>query len=145
MIRPFDQVDLRNFCVIRRGDSPGVDEQCGMTRGPYVTSQPATYLRIRQMRKKAGLTQAKLAELMDKDTSTINRWERGILDLNVSDLLKLANILNCPPGELIVDGDGLEKRERDLVHFLRANPIHRKILLSQLDVLKETMPPIAAE
>jgi len=94
---------------------------------------------------RAGLTQAQLAELMGKDDSTIHRWERGLLNINLSDMLRLAKIFDCPPSALIVDGDGMQKSERELIAFLRANPIHKKIILSQLEVLKDTIPHFSSE
>lgn len=116
-----------------------------MARGPYSTASEPSRFRIRAMRKTAGLTQPELAEAVDRDTSTISRWERGQMDFSVSDLIRMAEVLGCAPGQLIRDGDGLTEAERALITFLRANPVHRRILLSQLDVLKETVPPVAAE
>lgn len=101
--------------------------------------------RMRILRDAAGLNQSDVAEYVGRTQPTVARWERGEIELNVSELLKLAELFRCAPGHLFKNGDGLTEEERDLVEFLRANPIHRKILLSQLDVLKETMPPVAAE
>lgn len=116
-----------------------------MSRGPYFTLKGAPQFRLRQERKKAGMTQAQLAEELEIDDSTVSRRERGLQDFPVADLLKMAELFGCAPGHLIKDGDGLTAEEREFIRFLRDNPVHKKILLSQLDVLKETMPPIAAE
>jgi len=116
-----------------------------MARGPYKTSPTNTRLRLRQVRDAAGLTQTDLAELVDKDTSTISKWERGEQNFSVLDLLRVADALKCPPAALIENGDGLSDDERGLIIHLRTNPIHKKILLSTLDTLIETVPPVAAE
>lgn len=81
-----------------------------------------------------------VAELLDKDQSAIARWERGEAEPRLSELLALAQIYGCALGGLVVGGDGLTDDERNLIGFLRGNPVHRKILLSQLSVLKETVP-----
>lgn len=91
------------------------------------------------------MTQADLAELMEKDQSTINRWERGVMEFTIGDLLRLADVLGCAPGDLIENGDGLSDEERSLISHLRNNPVHRRILLTNLETLKEAVPPIAAE
>ena len=114
--------------------------------GKKQSSTPArSRLRIRQARKAAGMTQAELAETMGRDQSTINRWERGVMEVGASDLVTMADLFGCAVGQLFEDGDGLTGEERDLVGFLRANPVHRKLLLGQLELLKETVPPVAAE
>lgn len=96
------------------------------------------------MRKKAGMTQAKLAELMEKDTSTVNRWERGMMEFSVGDLVKMADILNCAPGDLIEDGDGLVQHERDLIAFLRAHPQDARILLTTYQAMRDAREDDAA-
>lgn len=100
---------------------------------------------MRQLRDDANLTQEQVAEHVERTQPTVARWERGEMELNVSELLRLAKLFGAPPGHFFIDGDGLTAEERALIQFLRANPVHRKILLSQLDVLKETVPPVAAE
>ncbi|MDP1555192.1 MAG: helix-turn-helix transcriptional regulator [Hyphomonas sp.] len=107
-----------------------------MERGPYTTTPGSQKFRIRQERKRAGLTQSDLAEAMDKDDSTISRWERGQMDFSVGDLIKIAEILGCAPGRLISGGDGLRSDERELVEFLRSNPQDAKILLSTYEALR---------
>jgi len=73
---------------------------------------------------------------MNKDTSTISKWERGEQNFSVSDLMKVAEVLNCPPSDLIENGDGLSGEERDLVQHLRAHEDDRRILFGLLDTLK---------
>lgn len=102
-------------------------------------------LRLRKARDDTGMSQLEVGQILKKDQSAIARWERGEAEPRLSELLLLAKIYRCALGNLVVDGDGFTAEERALIAFLRANPVHRKILLSQLAVLKETVPPVAAE
>ena len=49
----------------------------------------------------AGLTQKKLAELVDRDQSEISRIEAGKTALTVPLLLRMAKVLKVPPGKLL--------------------------------------------
>lgn len=49
---------------------------------------------LQQWRKIAGLSQEKLAEACDRDTSTIWRWENGRGKPNASDIAKIEKALN---------------------------------------------------
>lgn len=119
--------------------------QSSATRSNSKKKLDPRLLRMRKERDGTGLSQLDVAQMLNKDQSAIARWERGEAEPRLSELLILAKIYGCALGNLVVDGDGLTSEERALIQFLRANPVHRKILLSQLDVLKETVPPIAAE
>ena len=92
-----------------------------------------------------GLTQEELAEAMGISPPSIGRWERGLVDVSVKQLLRLSEILKVPPSEFIDGGDGLTDEERDLIAFIRANPVHRKLFLGQMEVLQESPPDVAAE
>jgi transcriptional regulator with XRE-family HTH domain len=50
---------------------------------------------ITQMRTKAGLTQAELAQLVGVSENTIANWERGSASKWISHLIKLCSALNC--------------------------------------------------
>lgn len=56
---------------------------------------------IRIARARAGLTQKKLAELVDRDQSEISRIEAGKTAVTVPLLLRLAKALKVPPGKLL--------------------------------------------
>jgi transcriptional regulator with XRE-family HTH domain len=56
---------------------------------------------IRIARTRAGLTQKKLAELVDRDQSEISRIEAGKTALTVPLLLRMAKVLKVPPGKLL--------------------------------------------
>lgn len=56
---------------------------------------------IRIARIRAGLTQKRLAELVDRDQSEISRIEAGKTAVTVPLLLRLAKALKVPPGKLL--------------------------------------------
>lgn len=56
---------------------------------------------IRIARIRAGLTQKRLAELVDRDQSEISRIEAGKTVVTVPLLLRLARALKVPPGKLL--------------------------------------------
>lgn len=91
------------------------------------------------------MTQEELAEKLDTSAVTIGRYETGDRQVNVSRLIQIAEALGIPPARLIRDGDGLTNEERDLIAHLRANPVHKKILISTLQTLIEAAPNVAAE
>ena len=57
--------------------------------------------KIKEYRKKAGLTQKDLAELMGVAQSAVSAWETGINDPCLKKLLRLAELLDCRPEDLI--------------------------------------------
>ncbi len=56
---------------------------------------------LKEYRKKNGLTQAKLAELMNVHENTIRRWETGDFEPRLNDILKLCGILKITANELL--------------------------------------------
>ena len=56
---------------------------------------------IRIARTRAGFTQKKLAELVDRDQSEISRIEAGKTALTVPLLLSMAKALKVSPGKLL--------------------------------------------
>ena len=58
---------------------------------------------IQKMRLARGLTQAKLAEALDVDTSTVTKWETGEANPRADKLPLLAKILGCSIDELFAE------------------------------------------
>lgn len=56
--------------------------------------------KIAQHRIAAGLTQAKLAEILGTTQATISNWESGTLPRKKM-LIKMANVFGCAIGDLI--------------------------------------------
>lgn len=55
---------------------------------------------IRFFRRRADLTQSKLAVLMGVTLRTVQRWEAGIRSPDAKQIEKLASIFGCRPGDL---------------------------------------------
>lgn len=61
--------------------------------------------RLRDFRKKAGITQSQLAELFNITQGAVAQWESGFTNPSIEILPKLAQILKCTVDELL----GIEK------------------------------------
>lgn len=73
------------------------------TRAP-IDFRKAVGAEIRKLRKSAGLTQGELADLIGVDHSTISRWERGIEDIGLYQLLQVFDALTVlPPMDVFMD------------------------------------------
>ena len=87
--------------------------------------------RVRQARKNAGMTQAKLEKKMNLDTTTISRIENGNLSTSFSSMLNFSKVLNVRFEYLICDY--LEEKpsisdplELEILDLLRPLPEHYK-------------------
>ena len=49
-------------------------------------------MRLRELRIKSGLTQKKLADMMNVSSQSILNWENGIFEPNLSQIVQLADI-----------------------------------------------------
>lgn len=56
---------------------------------------------LKHLRQEKGLTQEQLGKLMNKDYSTIGKWENGTRSPIMEDVLKLSDILNVDIKDLI--------------------------------------------
>ncbi|WP_322090160.1 helix-turn-helix transcriptional regulator [Burkholderia cenocepacia] len=85
---------------------------------------------IAEQRRTRGLTQAKLAEMIDLEQEAISRWERGTRMPTLHRLQQLSDALDCSVDQLLQRGskrpddqlamiadalDGLDGDERELV------------------------------
>ena len=59
--------------------------------------------KIKQLRKKNGLTQEQLAEYVDVSITSIRRWEWGKIVPNAKYVQKLAEVLKTTPEDLLED------------------------------------------
>ena len=58
-------------------------------------------LKLRAVRKKAGLTQVQLAKLLKVDHPRISRWERGLVTPWPHTLAAIAKALKCKDSDLV--------------------------------------------
>lgn len=56
---------------------------------------------LKHLRIQKGLTQEELAKRLEKDYSTIGKWENGTRSPIMSDVLKVADYFDIPIGDLI--------------------------------------------
>lgn len=57
--------------------------------------------RLKALREARGLTQTRLAEMIDVQPRAYNRWERGHISPQLETLLKLADVLQVSLDELV--------------------------------------------
>ena len=72
---------------------------------------------IREWRKQRGLTQERLAELANVHVNTLLRWEYGTREPKVSELQRLAQVLNVTEAELL-NGPTKQEFEVKIVNSL---------------------------
>lgn len=74
---------------------------------------------LKHIRQEKGLTQEQLGKMMNKDYSTIGKWENGTRSPIMEDLLKLSDILNVDLKDLI-DNDyySAERKKFDELEIL---------------------------
>lgn len=56
--------------------------------------------KIKQRREAAGMSQKELAAMIGVDASAISLWENDITSPKMGNLIKLAEIFKCKPGDL---------------------------------------------
>lgn len=72
--------------------------------------------RIKEMREKRGMTQEELAVACGyKSRSTINKFEKNICEIKLSNVQKIAAALNVDPDYLVFGNDGSEPEEPHIV------------------------------
>ena len=70
---------------------------------------------IQQKRKKSGLTQAQLADLLGVTAPAVNRWEKDLSFPDATLLAPLARCLKTDLNELFAFYDSLSDKERALI------------------------------
>jgi transcriptional regulator with XRE-family HTH domain len=93
--------------------------------------------RIKECRKKMGMTQEKLAELSYIPKSTLSAYERDLVDIKMGTIKELAKIFHTTAGYLI-DGEKVEFDEdiMQVVMMLQEMPEElRKVAMEQVKVL----------
>lgn len=98
--------------------------------------------RIRRRRKKLGLTQSRLAEQVELETSNISHIERGASKVSLGSLVKIANALQCSMDDLLCDSllqerEAFEGQLADLAKD--CSPAELRILTEQARSLKDTL------
>ena len=116
-----------SFCVLSVSDSGNGEKKMNMTIGQ----------RIKECRKKMGMTQEELAELSYIPKSTLSAYERDLVDIKMGTIKELAKIFHITAGYLI-DGEKVELDEdiMQVVMMLQEMPEElRKVAVEQVKVL----------
>lgn len=85
---------------------------------------------LKHIRQEKGLTQEQLGKLMNKDYSTIGKWENGTRSPIMEDVLKLSDILNVDIKDLI-DKDYNENPNRTFDELEILFQKHKDILTDE--------------
>lgn len=97
--------------------------------------------RLRELRKKAGLSQADLAERTGVSQPAISQLENDVISMDVAWMRAFARVLDCAPADLLGDDDNpdrLSAEERELIHSFR------QIDHQQREILMRVAEPVHA-
>jgi transcriptional regulator with XRE-family HTH domain len=99
---------------------------------------------MKEIRKRKGLTQRDLAEMIHMDHATVNRAEKRAVSAKLATYIKLAKVLNVTLAELFMDDR--TAIEADLVAAFRNVPPDRRAEWVQvLRLASAPVPAITAE
>lgn len=68
-------------------------------------------MRIRRLRKAAGMTQTQLATKLGLSQNSLSQWETEVVLPRTRDLPQLAEVLGCTIDELFESPNGEERKE----------------------------------
>ncbi len=86
--------------------------------------------RIREWRRKLGLSGPQLAEMAGTTKQNVSRYETGFCDIPLYQLRVLGAALGLPMADLLNTEDGgLTERERQIIEIMRAVPEHQRTQL----------------
>ena len=94
--------------------------------------------RIKEQRKKMGMTQEELAEVLYMKKVTISAYENDRIDIKSSVVIELARLLECGVGYLMEGAkDGIEGEIEELVRLFRGieSAAVRKVAVEQVNIL----------
>ena len=97
--------------------------------------------RLRECRKRAGITQEKLGEAVGLSTNHISAIERGINMPRVEKLVEMMNIMQCTADEVFIDvlDAGYKRKASILEDRLNALPgEERRKILNVVEVMIES-------
>ena len=93
-------------------------------------------MRIKEMRKAAGMTQEKLAEILCTKKATISAYERDQIDIKSSIVLEIAEALGCT-GSYLLEEQGemnTDTRIMTVLSIIKDDRV-KEIALKQLQAL----------
>ena len=78
---------------------------------------------LRQLRKKAGLTQIELAEKVGVSIATLRRWEAGETSPTGTKITEIADLLGVLPDEIVREDNSPVISRSDIKHSNSANSV----------------------
>lgn len=96
--------------------------------------------RIKEARKKKGLTQEKLVEQMDVSIAYLSKIETGKIHINLERLSQICNILNVTEGEILngVSNNSEKYLNNEFNNLLRkCSPKQQKLIYNILKAILE--------
>lgn len=82
--------------------------------------------RIAVLRKRASLSQERLAESLNTGRSTIVKLERGDMTLSQDWMERIARAVGCEPWELLPTAPSLSKEDLEMLARFQAQPPERR-------------------
>lgn len=86
---------------------------------------------LMELRKKRGITQKELGEVLGVSNKTVSKWEKGIIEPDITSMINLSKYYGITIDELI---KGIEKEKLDKMQFPMYTTIYAKkvVFLNQL-------------
>jgi transcriptional regulator with XRE-family HTH domain len=91
--------------------------------------------RLRELRKRAGLTQIELADRTGVSQSAISQIENDVLPMDTAWMRAFARELECNTADLLADEDNpdrLDEAERELINRFRAATLEQRALIARV-------------
>ena len=90
--------------------------------------------RIKMARKRKNLTQEQLSEMLDVSIPYLSRIENGTSKINLNRLIKICEILNANPGELLigVSSDDKNYLNKELSNILSKCSIEKQRIIYEI-------------
>ena len=91
--------------------------------------------RLRELRKRSGLSQARLAQLTGVSQPAISQIENDVLAMDVAWMRAFARVLDCTAADLLPDEDNpdrLTDEERELIHRYRSADDRQQALIQRV-------------
>lgn len=97
--------------------------------------------KLYSFRKRAGMTQAEVAEAAGLSDRTYADIERGTVNMRIETILRICNVLHITPDEVLTaDAPSLTSKQEEILGRLNAcSPKDKETALSLLDVFLKSL------
>lgn len=76
------------------------------------------YERLTELRKKAGLSQEKLAEMLDISRQAVSKWENGTTNPDINNIVQLGKVYGVSTDYILLGKTQEEEQSADLEHVM---------------------------